>query len=190
MVKKKPVKNKAGRPTKYDPSVCDQIIAFFDVPLTRRIMIGKKTGIDGSVTELYKDIANNLPLIKMFARSIGVSHDTLIEWTKVHPAFSEAYKEAKALQENFLVQHGLIGGFEQPFSIFASKNILDWRDRHEVVETKFVFEFVTQVSAALSRVLPDRCPHCKTLLQLKGPIARELEELSKSIDSGAAKAAS
>lgn len=44
-----------------------------------------------------------------FASDIGVVVDTLLEWKKVHPEFSGAYKRAKQNQENFWATIGSAG---------------------------------------------------------------------------------
>jgi hypothetical protein len=58
----------AGRPTKYDPAYCDQII------------------------EHMKDGAS----ITSFAAEIDVARSTINEWIAAHPDFSEACARAKA----------------------------------------------------------------------------------------------
>lgn len=57
-----------GRPSKYDPAFCEQIIEYCG---------------DGSS-------------ISSFAASLGVSRSTITEWANAHPEFSAAVKAAKA----------------------------------------------------------------------------------------------
>jgi len=57
-----------GRPTKYQEKLCCQIA---------------RLGVRAGLTELQ------------IAREIGVSEDTINEWKKVHPEFSEALKSAR-----------------------------------------------------------------------------------------------
>ena|SRR3990167_5653193 len=114
------MKHAGGRPSKYDPSFCQKIVDYFSVEPYRVIPKTKR------------EIPNDLPFLSNFADSIGVNQDTLHEWCKVHPEFSEAFKKAKELQEQFLVINGLRNNFAQPFTIFAMKNMFRWTDRHEV----------------------------------------------------------
>jgi len=119
--RKKPKKKKAkkpGRPTKYRKSFCTQIIKYFTVEPT------KKT--EGEL------IANKLVFLSNFAHHIGVSHETLHEWCKVHPEFSVAYAHAKELQKQHLIHCGLLGLFNSHFAIFTAKNIADMKDKQEV----------------------------------------------------------
>jgi len=103
--KKKPAK--MGAPTKYKPEYCQGIIAFF-------------------IT------ATDFPFFSAYAREIQVNTDTLHEWKKVHPTFSEAYKKAKDIQKEILVVGALTNKLNPTFSIFTAKNILGWRDVKEI----------------------------------------------------------
>ncbi len=118
-----------GRPTDYDEKYCNEIVEFFSVDPYREVsevIEGK-----GFSKESFKLVPNKLPFLSAFARKIGVCHDTLIEWTKIHPEFSEAYKNAKELQKEFLIENGLQGLYSAPFAIFTAKNITDMRDKFE-----------------------------------------------------------
>ena len=123
---------KVGRPSKYDPKYCQQLIKFFDRKPCRTIEehFYYKNG-DEKVKEI--EVANEIPFFSAFAREIKAHTDTLNEWTKKHKEFSVAYKQAKELQKEFLVQNGLRGLYNATAFIFTAKNITDMRD---VVEQK------------------------------------------------------
>lgn len=112
-------KNPVGRPSKYDPKYCQEIVDFFSIE-------------PYFIDEVGKKVVNDLPMLVAFARKIGVAHDTLHEWVKVHPDFSVAYKQAKDLQERFVVLNALKGNFDSRFSIFTLKNISGWREKTEI----------------------------------------------------------
>lgn len=114
---KKSPKKSIGRPTKYKSEYCNEIIEYFKNPTIK--MVGEK-------------VVPELPLFGAFAVSIGVTHDTLLEWIKVHPEFSVAYSKAKQLQETHLVQNTICGLYNSPFAIFTAKNILGWRDQQDI----------------------------------------------------------
>lgn len=99
---------KNGRPSKYKPEYCLKLIEHM------------RTGLS----------------FESFAAVIHVNQDTLHEWVKVHPEFSEAKKEAFA--QNLLFWEskgiaGLIGDKETTFNstvwIFNMKNRHKWRDK-------------------------------------------------------------
>lgn len=114
-----PVEKKGrGRPSKYDPALCEQIITWFNI----------------DPYEVVKDrkVANPLPTFEKFAHSIGVHVDTLHEWKSAHPEFSEAYKKAQQLQMDFWRTNSLLGLFPPAFACFCGKNMFGWQDKQEV----------------------------------------------------------
>lgn len=97
----------AGRPSLYEDRFCDEIVAFM------------KQGFSKTA----------------FAGHIGVCHDTVIEWAKQHPQFSDAVKRGQAARTMNLEQ-GLLEGEIGPkvtARIFALKNAApdEWRDKIE-----------------------------------------------------------
>jgi hypothetical protein len=105
-----------------------------------------------------KLIPNKLPTLYQFARSIKVSYWTVWNWAKGGDKgeevknkekytpeeleekeevkrqikeFSNAYKESKELQKEFLISIGLSGAAPSPFAIFTAKNLTDMRDKTE-----------------------------------------------------------
>lgn len=145
----------AGQPTKYDSKYCDQLIAYFDVQRYHDIIIeeeSKPSKWGTGTRKKMKRVANDLPQFSAFARKIGVSYRTLLEWSKrayledvedetgahkkgelVHPEFAEAYETAKDLQKEFLIENGLQGHYPPASFIFVAKNITDMKDVTEVV---------------------------------------------------------
>jgi hypothetical protein len=101
----------AGRPTKYDPSFCDEIVAF------------------------CKDGAS----ISSFAASIDVARTTITEWASVHPEFSLAVKRAKAAvaawYDRTARKIAVEGGGNATICIFGLKNF-DEEDFKDKVETQ------------------------------------------------------
>ncbi len=102
--------SKLGRPTKYKPEYCDKLKAH---------------------------LADGLSF-DAFAALIGVNIDTLYEWAKVYPEFSEAKKDGESLGLLFWEKVGRAGitgkikGFNVAGWIFTMKNRFRWRDRHHL----------------------------------------------------------
>ncbi len=100
----------AGRPSDYDAKYCGEVLDY---------------------------MAKGFSLTA-FAGSIRVSRDTIYEWAKVHPEFSDAVKAAMSSRVSSL-EAGLLdealAGPQITARIFALKNASpqDWRDRHEHV---------------------------------------------------------
>src|SRR6056300_1434746 len=113
-----------GRPTKYKPEYCQKIIDYFNVPLTERVGAKKE--------------ASELPMLIGFAMEIGVSYETILEWTKVHEEFSHAYKSAKRLQEKLIAANAMNNRYNAYFAQFMLKNNHGWKDKQEVEQTQSI----------------------------------------------------
>lgn len=115
-----------GRPTLYRPEYCQQLVDFFSVEPYRFNENSKKLE------------ATKTPWFIEFALKIGVTTETLHEWTLRHPEFSYAYKKANALQARHIAENAKLGHFEQPMSIFMLKNLCGWRDVQELKHSGYI----------------------------------------------------
>lgn len=106
-----------GRPTKYKFEYCEDIIRFFSKKPTR-----KSKG---------NTIVVPPPLFARYAQKLGVSYETLQEWRRVHPEFSDAYKACKKIQEAIMLEGAIAGHYSAAFTIFSMKNMHNWRDKKE-----------------------------------------------------------
>lgn len=133
---KNAVGNHGGAPTKYKPEYCQQIIDYFtNAELYEEIKLPHYK--DGELSwEDIKRVANKLPTLVQFAKSIKVSYPTLYNWQdkdhkSFHLEFLESYTRAKELQKDFLIQAGLMGVFNARFAIFTAINITKMRNKDE-----------------------------------------------------------
>lgn len=130
-------KNVGGRPTKYKPEYCEQIVRYFSRRPTRRVEIKHYDKTGAYKWSDWRLEARPLPTFLEFSMKIGVDDDTLVEWSKEenkakYPGFSAAYARAKELQKRFLIENGLNGSFNPQFAIFVAKNITDMKDKQEM----------------------------------------------------------
>lgn len=124
----------AGRPTKYTEEMPKKLLEFFDRPLFE--IIKTKQLIKGRLVEVDERVPARLPTLERFAFEAGVHYDTLNEWSKVHPEFSEAYSTAKRLQKDMLMQNGLNGSYNAGYATYLSKCITDLREAPTQTEEK------------------------------------------------------
>lgn len=103
-----PPKKKTGRPTKYDPAMCETVIE-----------LGAKGASRAEI-----------------AMELGIHWDTFHEWQKQHPAFSDAIKRAMQLAQGWWEKKGREAtfaseGFNATSYIFQMKNRFrdEWSDR-------------------------------------------------------------
>ena len=81
----------AGRPTRYTSQVCLRLNEYL-------ITTGKEQ--------------TSLPTVEGFAIFLGVARDTLYEWAKKHPKFSDTLKDLMTRQAQQLIDDGIYGGKE------------------------------------------------------------------------------
>lgn len=120
-----------GRPTDYKPEYCEQLIEYFSEAPYKEVTKQVVTK-SGDVINVTQNEASDFKSLAAFANRIKVHKDTLHEWSKVHPEFSDAYKRAKQYQEEWLTVNGTKGLTNPAFSIFTAKNVIDWRDKRDI----------------------------------------------------------
>jgi hypothetical protein len=111
-----------GRPSKYKEEYCEEIVKFFDRPYTV-LKEESYTDNNGMVKNKTKEVANTFPTFQRFAFNIGVNIDTLHEWRKVHPSFSEAFNKCVDLQRDIMIQQGMSGKVNAQFSMLVAKSL-------------------------------------------------------------------
>lgn len=117
-----------GRPTKYDPKYCEEIIEYFSVK-PYEIIEKKITNKKGETHTVLEKEAADFPSLAGFCCKIGIHRDTLHKWTKKHKDFFDAVHKAKEHQENYLVVNGLKNLIQPTFAQFVAKNYTSLRDR-------------------------------------------------------------
>lgn len=131
MVETKKKKGPVGRPTKYRPEYCQEIIEHFDIPLYKTVEV-EKMSASGVVKTLTEQRPNDFPTLYSFCRKIGVSADVLADWGREHPEFLRSLNICKGIQAEFLTKHGLSGGYVSSFAKFIAVNVTDYVDKSEV----------------------------------------------------------
>ena len=141
-------KKKTGAPTKYQPIHCEKLIEFFDVEPFKELTRPEVMDVDGVEeivdVETGKRVANDMPTLIGFAKSIGAGVSTVRAWANdkdekgkpKNPAFSAAYAHAKDLQKQFLITNGLLGLYNSQAFIFVAKNVTDMKDIQKIEEEK------------------------------------------------------
>ena len=111
---------------------------------------------DSSQSEQARAVCSEVPTFAGFARSIGVSSATLIDWEKRHPAFAESRARCRDMVEVWFSVALTTGAAHATGAIFVAKNILGWRDRTEVETVSRVedSESTSAMKAALEHASP------------------------------------
>ncbi len=95
----------AGRPTSYEKSLCEKAMAYIDsCEDTEEQVI---SGQSEKATFYQQKIRVNLPTIEGLALYLKTHRDTLYEWEKVHPEFSDILAYLRQKQVVALINKGL-----------------------------------------------------------------------------------
>lgn len=123
-------KRKVGKPSIYNSSYGDSLVEFFSVTpiLYKDITITHKDGSSVDKTEME---AAPTPYFKEWLAKVGINRVTMLEWTKKHAEFGNAYKRAKEMQREFIMECALKGVHNSTFSIFMMKNLCRWQDEDD-----------------------------------------------------------
>lgn len=119
-----------GRPTKYDPKYCQEMLDYFDRNPTE-----KKNG---------KEEAVDFPSVAGFARRVGTAKSTIYEWARQHPEFSNVLTQCKAIQEEILLANALKGGYHAGFTQFLLKNTHGFEDKKQVEQSQEISVNITK----------------------------------------------
>lgn len=111
--------------------LADELLAFADVPKYRSVeeTVISKDGIPRAFT---KEVPQAPPLLSEFARRHGMTAAELEEAALHSPKLGRALMLANAIVKEFMVTHGLLGGYNAAFATFAATNLTDMRDKREV----------------------------------------------------------
>jgi len=102
-----------ARPTKYRPKLIKKVDEFLEI----------------------RRKENKLPTIEGFGVFIDVNTDTIFEWVKIYPKFSEAIKRLKQIQSD-IMQAGIYNNTGNVAGgIFLLKNNHGFKDKQEIDST-------------------------------------------------------
>lgn len=110
---KKITKNLGGRPTKYLPDIIHPKVDEY--------------------LEMCSREQTKLPSIEGLSLFLGVHRDTIFDWAKKKPGFSDYLEKVAAKQKEQLIDDGMYGGKEvnASMAIFLLKAIHGMKDGHE-----------------------------------------------------------
>jgi hypothetical protein len=165
-----------GAPSMYKPEYCDKLIQFFDVPAVREI---PETWYnpDGSVKrESLKLVANPPPHIGGFARSIGVSKQTVYDWARKYPDFAYSLLHAQDMRRAMIIDNGLAGLYNPLFAKLAAANLFGWHDRQDVNHTGEVKSVIVRYHKPEREAITD-IEGIKTGLKIGGEDKEKADEV-------------
>lgn len=123
-------KHPGGRPSKYDPSYPNKLLTFIKRggPRIFKALVVSEGNNQGS-TVVDHPIGKLPGRFEGFCRLVGISAETFSNWQTAYPEFLEAYKKAKQIQLEQLMQGMTAGTYQVAATIFDLKNNHGYRDR-------------------------------------------------------------
>lgn len=117
---------------KYKDEYCEAIIAYFAEPKSE-ILYKRSFYKDGTLkSEEPIILPPKYPTFELFAASIGVVNNTLLNWCKRYPQFSNAYAIAKNLQLGIAKQNGVAKTYDSNFTKFLLVNDHGYTDKAQI----------------------------------------------------------
>lgn len=140
---------KTGRPTKYKPEYCQELIDYFNkIPQTNQLFEDQ----NGKPHQVFTPVL--YPTFERWCADRSLNCETLKEWSEIHPDFSEAYTRAKQLQKDILLVNGASELYNSQFAKFIAINCHGMVDRQEVEMTGKI----DMLAAAVFEVILDYVP--------------------------------
>lgn len=119
---------------KFKEEYCDKIIDFFGKPATK--VEYKETYFKGELTSRTPVVvATEYPTFELFAASLGVTTETVKNWTEISPRFKVCYARAKEMQLGKLTANAVSGLYNPVYAKFEAVNNHGKADKQEVDTT-------------------------------------------------------
>ncbi len=120
-----------ARPSDYTQEMADKVKTYTDLCEDEEIQ--QLAGLSQKGTELYKNKINvKLPTIEGLSRYLGIHKDTVYEWEKIHPEFSDALSNLRAKQGEVLINKGLSGDYNPTIAKLMLSNNHGYREKTDV----------------------------------------------------------
>lgn len=117
--------------SKYKEEYCDQLIDYFNQPPTR--VEYKETYFKGELTSRTPIILPaEYPTFELFAAKLGVTTDTLKNWSEKYPRFGDCYARAKEIQFGKLTSMAVTGLYNPVYAKFEAVNNHKQKDKQEI----------------------------------------------------------
>lgn len=121
-----------GRPTDYTPEMVQRAKEYLDgcedVEIDRIKQANTEKGYEMYETKLKV----NLPTIQGLARYLGVNQDTVYEWAKIYPEFSETLEDIRNEQAQRLLNKGLSGDYNSTIAKLILSSNHGFRERTDL----------------------------------------------------------
>lgn len=121
-----------SRPTDYNPEILQKAKDYLAKAIDDEYTVGDKE------RPIYK-IRVKLPSIEGCAVFLGIHKDTIYEWEKIHPEFSDVIEALRATQAERLINEGLAGTYNPTISkLLLAKHGYVEKSEHEINDKRLI----------------------------------------------------
>jgi hypothetical protein len=96
-------KHPGGRPTEYRPDICKRVEQYLEERKDTVDILGEQK------LTIVRTV--NLPTIEDLANYLGIHKDTIYDWEKKYPEFSDVITRVRQEQASRLINNGLSGSY-------------------------------------------------------------------------------
>lgn len=126
-----PVRNLFGRPTKLNLDLIKAAYAYIDRPFYEEYE--EEVVVAGvGIQTLVKQRPSGPPTVAGLAGVLSVARETLYDWGRKNDTFSDIMKSLDNKRQEFILEHGLKGGYNSAFSKFVMINTSEFVEKKEV----------------------------------------------------------
>lgn len=122
--------HQGGRPSKYSNEMLTKAHEYLQQCVDEELEFHKTRGDKTNTYE--RKLKVNLPSVEGLSIYLGVSRDTLYEWSKEHQEFSDTLDEVLKLQKKVLIEKGLSGDYNPLISKLVLSANHGMRDKTDV----------------------------------------------------------
>lgn len=81
-----------------------------------------RTEFSDMMLEYFNRCGEDYPTFELFAESIGVTNDTLLNWREKYSRFRNAYARCKNIQKGKTISGAMVGKYNPQFAKFMAVN--------------------------------------------------------------------
>lgn len=132
----------AGRPTDYNEEIVAKVDLYLEVCQDEDRQVVKQSNSEKGYEMYENKLTVSLPTIEGLASYLDVHKDTLYEWEKKYPEFSDALEKVRVEQKTRLINMGLAGEYNSTIAKLilssnhgmAEKTEVDQNTKHSLDE--------------------------------------------------------
>lgn len=121
---------KVGRPSKYDPALCDKVDEYLAICVDEEKEFHKTRG--DNTNSFERRLRVKLPTIGGFSLFVNVPERTIYDWRDAHAEFSQSLDKIVKEQERRLLENGLSGDYNSTIAKLILSSNHGYKEKSDV----------------------------------------------------------